>query len=297
MDSITPKHQYPLGYARHANCRLNLQYRLTIQHFNNNLLDPNIVNDFPKGLKTPNLRIADVCCGTGMWLVDVSHVVDESAELHSFDLNLSNLPHAAWIPKIKPHKYNVFDPPPAHLKGTFDIVNLSLAMTFVTDALIGPTIANLVSLLKPNGWLQWTETDPSAPKIYAPTPAARTEYMAQTLPAIWEFLGIPRPTWVPNLDSFFLSDPSLEQGSISCIKSEPDLSLLRVWTEVFFMAPDELIATFERTHASGKTDEGQQKVEKFRRIIDSAWRELVEEGVGYAPDQIRVVGKKKAVAS
>lgn len=295
-DASVSSQKYVIGTNRHANSRLNLQYYLGLRQFNNDLLDPLIVNSLSNGLKTPNLRIADVCCGTGFWLIDLQRVVDPSTRLYGFDINLGNLPPAAWIPRIETHPYNIFDSPSVDFQGTFDIINVSLTLTFVNDEAINSTMANVLTLLKPGGWLQWTEADPIKSEIYTPDPTIETKYMQQVVTGAWEFMGLSNPTWVAKLDSVFKSNSSFEPGSVSATRPEPDLAIVRAWTEMLgFMGAEEMFAGFSLLHPQRNTAQGQEKIDRYREIVEGAYREYKEHGAGFWTQYIRVVGRKKKV--
>lgn len=142
--------EYPIGAGRYANSRLNRQHYQIMHELDNAPLDSHIPTD------TSNQRIADICCGTGLSLLQLARK-HPLAELHAFDINLNNLPPSEWTPQIQRREYNIFELPPIELQGTFDIVNVQLTYTFVNDTRIDVVLENILLLLIPGGWLQWTE--------------------------------------------------------------------------------------------------------------------------------------------
>jgi len=111
-------------------------------------------------------RIADVATGTGIWLVDIAQSLPPSVQLEGFDISLTQCPVRAWLPdNIKLHKWDMFTEPPEDLVGRFDIVHIRLVTLVIKDNNPVPLITNLRKLLKPGGYLQWDEVEPSGTYI------------------------------------------------------------------------------------------------------------------------------------
>lgn len=118
------------------------------------ILHPSIKSSI-KDKQTP--RILDLGTGTGIWAIEAGRAF-RNAIIVGLDAADNQFPPPGTLPiNISFAKYNFFDPVPAELAGTFDIVHLS----FVNAALFrsGPDaiIKHVFELLKPGGWVQWRE--------------------------------------------------------------------------------------------------------------------------------------------
>ena len=274
--------EYPIGAGRYANSRLNLQHYQIMHELDNALLDANIPTD------TSNQRIADICCGTGLWLIQIAGKYP-SAELHAFDINLKNLPPPGWTPQIQRHEYNLFETPPTELQGTFDIVNIQLTYTFVNDTRIDTVLENILSLLKPGGWLQWTEFSPDT-TVHTPahTPTSDLPCLSKVFADSWALLGVPLPTW-PNQLGPILTQHNLQ--NIHTSRPNVDLSLLRASTERHFVSFQETVESFLKLR--GHTWANEVAAAKYRETVEGAYTEFLETGAGLWFPIIRAVGRKR----
>ncbi|RAL60199.1 hypothetical protein DID88_000820 [Monilinia fructigena] len=117
--------------------RLNYQsnYIKLIRH--GHVLDPRI----PKENVS---RVADIAAGTGIWLREMAAELVEGGynqpvEAVGFDIS------AVQFPKISPPGNN------------FDVVHVRLLVLAIPAEQIKHVVNNLVELLKPGGYLQWTD--------------------------------------------------------------------------------------------------------------------------------------------
>lgn len=286
------KLKYPMGATRFANARLDLQFHQIQSAFNNHLLDPHVQYQ-----QVANLKIADVCCGTGIWLLSLlrSGTLHPSTQLYALDIDLSNLPPKPWIPKITQRVYDVFETPPAELCGVFDIVNVSLTLTFVDNDHVNHVLSNIAQLLKPGGWLQWTEMDNDGREVISPEsnmPEDAIQKVLRVPPSAWELFGKPFPIWISQLDKSFASVNGQAFENIVMIKPAVDLSALRAWTEQFFVmaardeVPDSLANRLPDTH------ENRKKLQKYRDIVEEAYHEILKYRAAIWIPLVRVIGKK-----
>ncbi|PQE28130.1 UMTA methyltransferase family protein [Rutstroemia sp. NJR-2017a BBW] len=142
-------------------------------------------------LPKENLRIADVGTGTGIWLLELSDTCPTTAQLDGFDISPAQFPPKEWLPEnVNLFIQDIFKPFPQEMIGTYDMVNLRFALCYVNDEDAEPLLANLISLLKPNGFLQWFETNAYKTKVYQPSGSPPAIGMAQ-LEKMWHK---PKPT-------------------------------------------------------------------------------------------------------
>ncbi|KAK3364347.1 S-adenosyl-L-methionine-dependent methyltransferase [Lasiosphaeria hispida] len=117
------------------------------------LLHPNIP------IPSPHAKIADIGTGTGIWLLDVAKSLPPTCQLTGFDVTPSAFPPShKWPPNVSFQLHDMHRPFLPSELGTYDVV----AVRFVSDATPradwAHTIKNLMTLLKPGGWLQWIDS-------------------------------------------------------------------------------------------------------------------------------------------
>ncbi|KAI1297066.1 S-adenosyl-L-methionine-dependent methyltransferase [Xylaria venustula] len=135
--------------------RLDLQHRFFDDVMENELLPPHIANDLA-AQSSP--RVCEVATGTGIWLKELARTLPASAELVGLDFDVSKFPEPEALPaNIKLSFGDIYEPFPAELQGRFDVVHLR-HFILATKKDHGVAIArNLLSLLRPGGWLVWVE--------------------------------------------------------------------------------------------------------------------------------------------
>lgn len=282
---------YPLGASRFSNARLNHQHDLLIYEFNNDILDPRIRDAIAN---KPDLRIADVCCGTGAWTLAVQSqpYIHKSTQFTALDLNIGNLPAKQFTPMIKEHRqYNIHEPTPDNLEGTFDVLNVSLTNTFVDDHQTQTAISNVLSLLKPGGWIQWLELDPTRNSVHCPGPSSESKlkYLPKVLLQFFDLFDRTCPSWLSHVEVEFDKHEGLKD--VSVVKPEVDYPMLRPWTECLFMAQEEALEIFQSTR--DESEEKSKKMKEHREIVDGGWAEFQETGACLWIPMVRAVGVKR----
>jgi len=151
-----PERQVSNSYQQ--NIHTDLSSRLDEQHLITTktlgfLIHPNIP------LISPNLKIADIGTGTGIWLLDVAKSLPPTCQLTGFDVTSSAWPPSQILPPNVSFKIqDMLFPFPASEIGTYDVVAVRFVSVATTRAEWTRSIENLVTLLKPGGWLQWIES-------------------------------------------------------------------------------------------------------------------------------------------
>ncbi|KAF2671164.1 S-adenosyl-L-methionine-dependent methyltransferase [Microthyrium microscopicum] len=113
----------------------------------------------------PNATIADIGTGTGIWLLDIART-NPSYVLHGFDISAAQIhPDFNSSSNLHFHLSDFKQPFPPELLGTFDLVHARLLIFALQAEEWAPAVANLTTLLKPGGYLQWEEINP-APATY-----------------------------------------------------------------------------------------------------------------------------------
>lgn len=167
---------YLLGYRRdnvEEDRRLNSQHH-DIKHaiLEGHLIHPSI----PKSQIT---AIADLACGTGVWLEDTASTLfadrkpstadGSSPFLIGFDVNAHAFnPHPTHNVQLVQH--DCTKPFDLSYIGRFDLVNMRGLAYALTSEAFSHVIDNAIQLLRPGGYLQWLETETRLFKVYPETP-------------------------------------------------------------------------------------------------------------------------------
>lgn len=93
-------------------------------------------------------------------MLDVMSELPLTTSYHGFDIDLSQVPPSAWLPSnmsfSKLDLHDDEDIPPG-LEEAFDIINIRMLLLVVKDNDPAPILRKMARMLKPGGWLQWTE--------------------------------------------------------------------------------------------------------------------------------------------
>ncbi|KAL4861604.1 hypothetical protein BDV12DRAFT_62074 [Aspergillus spectabilis] len=152
-----PQEIYPLDRGEAESRRLNEQHKFLLD-----IVDGAIDRTVP----LDNISsVADIATGTGIWLWDAKQVLDqnigESARYyHGFDISAVQFPPASQ--GIELSVQDVFQPFPAEFHNRFDLVHVRLMVTAFPETKLQEAVENVVTILKPGGYLQWVEIDFSA---------------------------------------------------------------------------------------------------------------------------------------
>ena len=111
-------------------------------------------------LSRPDLEVAEVGTGTGIWLLEVAKQLPSTAKFTGFDISADQFPHEAWLPgNVTFSVADASKPPASEFQGKFDVVHLRLFSLVVENNDPTPFIDHCLSLLRPGGYLQWDEYD------------------------------------------------------------------------------------------------------------------------------------------
>lgn len=154
--------------------RLNLQhqYMMSCQGY---YLHPDIK------LPATGARIADVCTGTTIFLREVASAYPV-AECHGFDISDKMFPAPADLPEnIDLHIADIKQPFESRWLGYFDVVHIRLIEAAMKKEDWAPVLRNLITLLKPGGWLQWVEDERAHSVRHAARPVAPVDAAKESL--------------------------------------------------------------------------------------------------------------------
>ena len=146
-----------LGYDLHPTI---LQYlsELSIKDHDNGHVESNRGDENNENNDGPSPpRIADIACGTGIWLHHVSQQLPH-AQLDGYDISLAQCPPQQWLSSnIRLREWDLFTEPEPDMLAAYDVVHVRLLFVVVRDENPGPILENLKRLLKPGGYIQWDE--------------------------------------------------------------------------------------------------------------------------------------------
>jgi SAM-dependent methyltransferase len=132
---------YQLPRDEQESLRLNEQHNF-VQDFTNKQL---IHSCIPVGHIT---KIADIACGTGVWLRDYAsrHSGFHKVQLFGFDISSSQFPHVQ-SEDINFVAHDMTKPFAKEYHNTFDLVNIRLVVAAVPVADLEQTILNVLEIL------------------------------------------------------------------------------------------------------------------------------------------------------
>ncbi|KAI0870199.1 hypothetical protein GGS24DRAFT_476116 [Hypoxylon argillaceum] len=156
------------GSAQSEHDRLNLQHHLFNNIMQNDLLPPQISKSL-SNLATPP-KILEIATGTAVWLTEIAKTLSPEAELVGLDFDTSKFPPPSSLaPNITLRQANMFEPFPSDLLGRFDVVNVRLIIYALKEGYGTNLVKNLMTLLKPGGYISWAETGPLFTSVNPPS--------------------------------------------------------------------------------------------------------------------------------
>ncbi|KAI0377160.1 hypothetical protein F5Y04DRAFT_285106 [Hypomontagnella monticulosa] len=117
-------------------------------------------------------KVVDVATGSAAWLRAAAKCLPPGAELVGIDYDPTKFPPPSLLSSnITLREADMYRPFPADLLGRFDVVHARL-ITFALKAGQGPELVkNLMTLLRPGGWIVWSETTINLASTGPPSPA------------------------------------------------------------------------------------------------------------------------------
>lgn len=255
-----------------ASTRLNFQ-----QYLWQRALDYNI---HPLVPISQTSRIADIGCGTGLWLLEVSDLLP-NATLVGFDNNISQAPPQAWLPKnVELRQWDMMTEIPEGFEGTFDFIHMRLLILAAEDN-VQPLVQNVMKLLKPGGWMQWDELDWQRPSVK--DAAGQGGHENSALAKIGQLMKERAShDWVVNMDEMLM------KSGFENVQRHSILNDKKMWK----FATDLTIVLWEEILAGLK---GSQQFGSYEKVVRGM---SAEAGKGMALDlPMHVTLAKKAELS
>jgi SAM-dependent methyltransferase len=278
----------------HTSARLHLQHLLFQNTLGTSLLEPRIEQSLSP---CPEIRVADLGCGNGAWLLDLHHALSRSESnckkgfrLQGFDINPKNFPNSTFIPdSITLSNLDVLSRPlPAELRSAFDIVHVRAFVSIIRHGDIGPLLDTICELLKPGGWFLWEES--RADRFVARSPSSSISKEAcDSIIRIMDAGGKASGYEFSFLAS--LSVPIAHHGfdDVDVRYVNKRTSDLKAWTENYLLVWEELTSLFPSRH---DIPEAAMTKEAFGELFGKAVAET-ESGVVVHQEQIAVASGRK----
>ncbi|KAI9375884.1 S-adenosyl-L-methionine-dependent methyltransferase [Aspergillus egyptiacus] len=149
---------YPLARDQAETRRLTAQHEFLV-HTVGGLIDSAIPLDRISA-------VADVGTGTGIWLIDARNFLEAqcaSPERYFYGFDISSAQFPPHAPAgVEFSVQNILSPFPAEHHNRYDLVYVRMLVTAIKKEQYQDAVANLLTILKPGGYLQWLELDNSA---------------------------------------------------------------------------------------------------------------------------------------
>ncbi|KAK4110385.1 hypothetical protein N656DRAFT_800269 [Canariomyces notabilis] len=253
------------------------------------LIHPNIPS--PR----PNAKIADIGTGTGIWLFDVAESLPPTCQFTGFDATSSSFPSPDSLPPNVTFKLqDMHRPFPESEIGTYDIVAVRFVSSATPRTEWTETIKNLMTLLKPGGWLQWIDSCNFA--LYNSIPGTPRRACQEIYDGLEPFrrgqdpvIGLMmRDGRRVNREEIWrelgLVDVHEDVFSTDRLQ-EPELRLREKGTRNMIVCFAQCLESLVGVEGNGWTKE------RVRRLEEEAMKEI-ENGVYCTLDQVCIVGRK-----
>ncbi|RYP64367.1 hypothetical protein DL770_009210 [Monosporascus sp. CRB-9-2] len=134
--------------------RLDSQHTFFDDVTENSLLPPHIATELST---KPSPSVLELATGRAIWLRELAKTLPVSAELVGLDFNTAKFPKT--LPEnVKLGFADMYQLFPEELHGRFDVVHIRLIVCAAKKGMGVWLARNVLSLLRPGGWLVWAET-------------------------------------------------------------------------------------------------------------------------------------------
>jgi ubiquinone/menaquinone biosynthesis C-methylase UbiE len=197
---------------------------------------------------TPNpLRVADIACGTGIWLKEMAKLFSH-AQCDGFDISGALFPSATELSadnlgdRMQFHMGNIADTEgvSSEFEGVFDIVNIRFIHVNLLGKQWDQAVKNLVSMLKPGGYVQWADWDVRTFRICQNEPLAPKKGIEELVSGAQKFLAT-RDTGATTRLPQMLADNGIVDLTSELYPSDLDEECRTFLTRTFLGAAPEMI--------------------------------------------------------
>lgn len=176
-------------------------------------------------MTNPDLKIADIGTGTGIWLTDLSRRLPSSVALDGLDISFDAAPPPQWLPaNVTLRHWDIKQSVPKDLVEKYDIINLRNFAFVLQDSDISGVLESIFQMLKPGGYIQWAEPDVASFRLEKTNEDNKDVALKQLLQLSQKQDSRLKPTWVPKLPAQFL-EAGLKDIKSDVRDSPPHLAL------------------------------------------------------------------------
>ncbi|KAI1361272.1 S-adenosyl-L-methionine-dependent methyltransferase [Xylaria arbuscula] len=270
---MAPEDDYVFTRDFLDNIRLNLLHHYYVRDLGY-LIHPRIP------IQGADLKVADVGCGTGIWLLDAGTRLPSSTQFVGLDISLDAIPPAGVLPPNVAFRVwdMIRDPVPEELVGSFDMINIRLMLYVLQKDDVPATVNKLMQMLKTGGYLQWMDVDNETVRGEVTKTENTSDNMTQMMKLLDSQGEKMKPKWVPDLAQIF-SDSGLVDVDADVHTSQPLWAYLE--HECLLLLP-ELIA---------RKTQNEELATEFKRLMPLAEQET-RKGAYLAVEKYIVTGKK-----
>ncbi|KAI9683049.1 MAG: hypothetical protein M1822_006242 [Bathelium mastoideum] len=272
-----------LAFGRHneAAVRLYIQHWMC-QYQTGFLLHPAVPS------QAPGLKIIDVACGTGIWLIDLSRSLP-NAQLDGFDISDAHFPPRDELPRyVDLFSLDATKPLPEHMVAKYDVVHIGRINLFIRHENPAPLLQNFLAMLKPGGYIHWDELDVGGMQ-------AKSAGTEQSFPYFTEMNGYGKAwleaqgctsRWVSELDKLFEG----HKLKVLDYKRLPiGQHMAKPWTEMQVMANRDFIENDVIPSIGGNPalPSAERRREPMREVDEEC-----QKGLRLLMDMVYIVGQK-----
>ncbi|ESZ91011.1 hypothetical protein SBOR_8615 [Sclerotinia borealis F-4128] len=286
----TTEEEYPLDRSPLGSSRLYTQHFLW-QRLIGHLLHPDIPIQ-------ENMKIADIACGTGIWLLDLAQQLSKSntpAQLDGFDISTAQYPPSELLPpNLTLQTLDIFKPIPHAWRGQYDVIHIALLCLVIRDGDPRSVLDNLLTLLKPGGYIQWKEVDFSMMHITSYNPGISTCELSKLKQWIYEvpLKKYPDFDWIRHLSTIF------HERDLTILSEQiviPEAEITYAWNWMHMDGIQELITVHVNANANiaaGGSREREGERERELLELHRRAKEEVRGGACLVMALVNVVGRK-----
>ncbi|KAI4177458.1 MAG: hypothetical protein LQ343_000439 [Gyalolechia ehrenbergii] len=126
--------------------------------------------------------MADIGSGSCIWPIDLLQELPFAFSVDAIDVSLEQCPTRSWLPNnINLIIHDAYQPFPEHMIGKYDLVHVQNFLCVWRDEKSKDLVRNLLALLKPGGFIQWSEQDPAANRVITAPGVSWVSQLGQTL--------------------------------------------------------------------------------------------------------------------
>jgi SAM-dependent methyltransferase len=138
--------------------RLDVQHEICNDIMRNKLLPPHIQAELLALSSTRAPKVLDVATGSAAWLHAMANILPPNAELVGLDYDPTKFPPPSSLASnITLRAGDMYQPFPGDLVGQFDVVHVRLISFALKAGQGAELVKNLMTLLRPGGWIVWSE--------------------------------------------------------------------------------------------------------------------------------------------